>query len=693
MSVSTSAKDLLYLFDRPTEPVFMPKGDVNAVFDVPEEYLVDRYKPLGPEGLLSRFGGDQKIPVKKITLPDLSLPLQVGRRENFSLFLPYHRKCAARLIEIFMGMRNLEDFISASVYCRDRVNPYLFIYSLSVAILHRPDTKHLPIPSLCEVFPDKYMDGALFAQAKEETNIVPGGQRQPLEIPRDYTGSDLDIEHRVAYFREDLGINLHHWHWHLVYPNDANRDIVNKDRRGELFYYMHQQILARYNFERLCNSLGRVKRLINWREDMEEGYFPKLDSLVSSRVWPPRFANTRIRDINREVDQIKFDIQDLERWRDRIFSAIHSGVVVNDEGKSVELTESRGIDILGNIVESSVISANKNLYGDLHNLGHVAIALCHDPENKNLETFSVMGDTATAMRDPIFYRWHAFIDDLFQEHKNTLPRYTEDQLNFPGVRIKSAQIIGENLSPNTLATYWQKSDVDLSRGLDFTPRGSVYARFTHLQHVPFKYKIEVENNGPPKAGTLRIFISPRFDERQLPMLFRDQKNLFVEMDRFKVTLKSKMNIIERSSEDSTVTIPFERTFRNLDANRPDEGSRQADQFNFCGCGWPHHMLVPKGTADGYPCTLFVMVSDYEQDKVSESRTGTCDDAFAYCGIRDSVYPDKRSMGFPFDRQPRTGANDLRLFMTPNMIIQDVTIVHNNRTVSPNMNMAVQMNRP
>lgn len=40
-----------------------------------------------------------------------------------------------------------------------------------------------------------------------------------------------------------------------------------------------------------------------------------------------------------------------------------------------------------------------------------------------------MGDTATAMRDPIFYRWHAFIDDLFQEHKNTLPRYTEDQVS------------------------------------------------------------------------------------------------------------------------------------------------------------------------------------------------------------------------------------------------------------------------
>jgi hypothetical protein len=45
------------------------------------------------------------------------------------------------------------------------------------------------------------------------------------------------------------------------------------------------------------------------------------------------------------------------------------------------------------------------------------------------ESFGVMGDTATAMRDPVFYRWHAFIDDLFTEHKNTLPRYTTQQVS------------------------------------------------------------------------------------------------------------------------------------------------------------------------------------------------------------------------------------------------------------------------
>lgn len=67
----------------------------------------------------------------------------------------------------------------------------------------------------------------------------------PIEIPRDYTASDLDEEHRVAYWREDIGINLHHWHWHLVYPFETDIRIVNKDRRGELFYYMHHQIQAR----------------------------------------------------------------------------------------------------------------------------------------------------------------------------------------------------------------------------------------------------------------------------------------------------------------------------------------------------------------------------------------------------------------------------------------------------------------
>lgn len=65
------------------------------------------------------------------------------------------------------------------------------------------------------------------------------------------------------------------------------------------------------------------------------------------------------------------------------------------------------------------------------------------------------------------------------------------QLTFENVRVQSVEVTATGIPRNELATFWQQSDVELSRGLDFVPRGSVFARFTHLQHTPFTYKIVV----------------------------------------------------------------------------------------------------------------------------------------------------------------------------------------------------------
>lgn len=67
----------------------------------------------------------------------------------------------------------------------------------------------------------------------------------PIDIPTDFTASNLEKEHRLYYFREDFAINLHYWQWHLLYPAYGNIRIVNKDRRGELFFYHLEQILTR----------------------------------------------------------------------------------------------------------------------------------------------------------------------------------------------------------------------------------------------------------------------------------------------------------------------------------------------------------------------------------------------------------------------------------------------------------------
>lgn len=59
-------------------------------------------------------------------------------------------------------------------------------------------------------------------------------------------------------------------------------------------------------------------------------------------------------------------------------------------------------------------------------------------------------------------------------------------------------------------------------------------------------------------------------------------------------------------------------------------------------------------------------------------TGQCSDAASYCGVRDRKYPDKKPMGYPFDRLPRQGVDTVQKFLTPNMKVIPVNIVHNER---------------
>lgn len=133
--------------------------------------------------------------------------------------------------------------------------------------------------------------------------------------------------------------------------------------------------------------------------------------------------------------------------------------------------------MLGNMMESSIQSIDRAYYGDIHNLGHTFISYAHDPEHRHLESFGVMGDSATAIRDPAFYRWHAYIDSLFQIHKEKLPPYTKQEIGYDDIKISDFSIQSNDVkAANEFRTFWQQSDVNLSRGMDFLPRGSVYAR-------------------------------------------------------------------------------------------------------------------------------------------------------------------------------------------------------------------------
>lgn len=43
----------------------------------------------------------------------------------------------------------------------------------------------------------------------------------------------------------------------------------------------------------------------------------------------------------------------------------------------------------------------------------------------------LQGDLTITLRDPSFFRWHAFVDDMFQEHKQRLPQVNSKTSIFP----------------------------------------------------------------------------------------------------------------------------------------------------------------------------------------------------------------------------------------------------------------------
>uniref|UniRef100_A0A1Y9H270 Tyrosinase copper-binding domain-containing protein n=1 Tax=Anopheles dirus TaxID=7168 RepID=A0A1Y9H270_9DIPT len=683
------------LQQHPYEPLFLPKNDGQLFYDLPESFFTDRYRPIG-QNLINRFGAGavqpagtsadtpamNRVAIGNITQPDIKFAEAIPRRGAFSLFVPEHRRIAGQLIELFIAQPDADTLGDVAAFARDRLNGPLFQYALSSALLHRTDTDSVPVPSFLHLFPDQFVDPSVFPRMREEGRAVLQPNRMAVDIPMNYTASDRVTEQRLAYFREDIGVNLHHWHWHLVYPGDGPPSIVNKNRRGELFYYMHQQMLARYQVERYSQGLGRVAPLDNLRAPIPEAYYPKIIRSANNRTYPARYPNMTLADVSRSSDQLQLTVAELERQLQRVLEAIDAGVVVSPGGQRTQLDNFRGIDVLGDIVESSALSVNRQLYGDTHNTGHILISFIHDPKDEYLESFGVMGDVTTAMRDPIFYRWHSYVDNIFQRHKVRFAPYTKADLANAGVNLLSleTELDRQGSVKNLLLTFWQRSQVDLGAGLDFGPEGNVFVTFSHLQHAAFNYRLQVAYSGAPRPATVRLFLAPKRNERGVALTFDEQRRLAIEMDTFRVNLTPGINNIIRRSTNSSVTIPYERTFRNVAQSNLGDAS-----FRFCGCGWPSHMLVPKGDSLGVEYDLFAMLSDYTKDKVDppfDEKTG-CNDAHSFCGLKDRTYPDARNMGFPFDRRVPNTIRSFADFVAPyqNMRVATVTVRFTNTVVA------------
>jgi hypothetical protein len=268
---------------------------------------------------------------------------------------------------------------------------------------------------------------------------------------------------------------------------------------------------------------------------------------------------------------------------------------------------------------------------------------------------SDIGDTGTAIRDPFFWRWHRHIDDAnFALQARTAP---EDFSDGPPVSVRAVDVVfeaDEATPTDELRTMVGRAPFDPD-----DPAGGDVEFADHESHL---WHVHVENPGEDERNvTVRIFLAPAEAA--------EDRRAWIEMDKFEYAAPPGESTIARPGYHASVV--------RKPATHPPvfvQGPAQTPHEQYCRCGWPYHLLVPRGTPAGMPFRLLVMLTDWELDRVSgDDECGS----MSFCGARDR-YPDSREMGYPFARPFGPAGIEATLGALPNAHLRDLTIRHDPR---------------
>merc|ERR1712212_152822 len=634
--------------------------DINALLWKPYEHI--RLNKLGHEvdAAFSPIADTSMYSDDGVAAQRLEEEVHEGRvlkRKNyFSLFNPRHREEALMLFETLMDCKEWNPcFVNNAVYFRERMNEGVFIYGLYVAVIHHPIADGLVLPPLYEVTPHMFTNSEVINQAyTAKMTATPG------KFNMGYTGSQSNPEQRVAYFGEDIGMNVHHVSWHMDFPfwwKDSYG--YHLDRKGELFFWAHHQLAARFDSERLSNNLDIVDELY-WNKPIVEGFAPHTTYRYGGE-FPTRPDNVEFADVEGVVR-----VRDMIIHEQRIIDAIDLGYITAADGSHIDISGTDGINHLGHIVESSVYSPNRQYYGALHNEAHILLGRQSDPKGKFNLPPSVMEHFETATRDPAFFRLHKYMDNLFKHHKDILPPYTKAELEFPGVHVTGVDIEGE------LVTYFDDFEFDLKMAVDTSDVADtmdVKAVGPRINHKDFSYNMHISNDNEATQSVIRVYLCPVTTNQGVTLTVDQGRWQCIEMDKFWKKLEHGANHIVRKSTESSMTSPDIPSFADL-IHRADEAVQNGEELDTSAytqqCGIPNRMLLPKGKKEGMDFYLEMIVNDAAGDnhEVDEHSHG-------HCGVRGETYPDHRPMGFPMDRS----IPDDRLFLADNIHSQKVKVYH------------------
>ncbi|XP_013179925.1 PREDICTED: acidic juvenile hormone-suppressible protein 1-like [Papilio xuthus] len=609
---------------------------------------------------------------------DLILP----RGVPFSILEPTHLLEAKLLYNVLYSAKDFTTFYKTAVFVRNKVNEGLFVYVLSVVLLHHPGTQGIVIPPIYDIFPSYFHNAHVLTTAQR---INTHGKQWIEHYPSTYVWDENVVirwndtvwpyftdDYTLTYFTHDVNLNAYYYNHNLLYPYwlGGQETPLIKDRRGEFWWFLHKQIITRYYLERLSNGFGEIP-VLDFNV-VKQGYVPQISyhNGIPFPVRPNHF----------HLDQPEFveAIEKIVDYEHRVREAIDRGYVINHVGEHINIHTPEAIDILGRLIEGGVDSPNPKYYKDFISIWKALLGntLWHKQRYHNdlvaLVVPSVLEHYQTALRDPAFYSIWKRVLGLFTAWQKTLPSYDVHQLTVPSVTIKSVEV-------DKLVTFFENVYLNVTNHLHLNEHESkavaddvtVLVQRPQLNHKVFTVRVNVTSE-VAKTVLVKFFLAPKYDSNgeEIPLHLNTEN--FYLLDIFPYDLPVGNVVIKRESTDNWLTIRnwtpgyevYEKAYNALHG----KGQFVLDRTHRLN-GFPDHLLLPKGRVGGFPFVLLVHISEFRPSKIPQ---GSNYDPIVSYGLGSGArWLSDEPFGYPVDRPLYQWQADL----VPNLHIEDVHIFH------------------
>ena len=284
-------------------------------------------------------------------------------------------------------------------------------------------------------------------------------------------------------------------------------------------------------------------------------------------------------------------------------------------------------------MDQGIEALASTLEDGIHNWGHMSLA----EMTGGRQGQSAMASSTVSARDPVFYRWHGYLETIFQRYKASLGPYSREDLSFPGLEVVAARLVSRGERDNTIGS---------DREEEFT------------LEVTLRAELETQ-------AVLRAFL-----------VFPEKPSVVLELDQWLASVgPGEVTESRREGQAPHLSRREDQSLQQLQRSLL-RGQVSRRTFNWAGCGWPRHLNIPSGRPEGMAWRLVVVASPVlarDRDRVRDWQRADRV-SWSYCGVQEGRVPDSRPLGFPLDRPDSRSSLDLLASSYTNIFLQEVSIV-------------------